>query len=60
MNELGGRGTFATLSAAFAFLEVAILPGPVASPEVSRLMTIALIVVSSNTITGDPMSWLKT
>lgn len=60
MNEFGGRGTFATLSAAFPLFEVDIAPGPAASTEVSRLMTMALIVISSNTITGDPMSWLMT
>ncbi len=60
MNELGGRGTFATLAAAFPLLEVVILSGPGASTEMSGVMTIASIVVSSKAITGDPMSWLMT
>jgi hypothetical protein len=41
-------------------LEVVILSGPGASTEMSGVMTIASIVVSSKAITGDPMSWLMT
>ena len=60
MNEFGGRGTFAILDAAFPLFEGGILSDAAEDPEVSRLMTIALIVVSSNETTGDPMSWLMT
>jgi len=58
MNELGGRGTFATLRAAFPVCEAGILAGLVAGTVVCRFMMIALMVVSSNTVTGAPMSWL--
>lgn len=60
MNELGGRGTFATLATAFPLFEVVIVSDPAARTETSRLMTIASIVVSSTALTGDPMSWLIT
>jgi len=60
MNELGGRGAFATLAAAFPLLEVVILCIPAASTDVSRLMTIASITVSLTATTGYPMSWLMT